>query len=80
MINFEMLCSTPHPRNVTGLSTHASPHRSALDAVVDTVRDEFIRLEKLIEQLLEDDPEGNAELVDQRLPASCFLPCLMCWK
>eukprot|EP00668_Euglena_longa_P017881 GGOE01022341.1.p1 GENE.GGOE01022341.1~~GGOE01022341.1.p1 ORF type:complete len:615 (+),score=236.01 GGOE01022341.1:48-1892(+) len=47
------------------LHEEAAPSdRSALDAVVDTVRDEFIRLEKLIENLLEDDPEGNAELVD----------------
>eukprot|EP00667_Euglena_gracilis_P004103 EG_transcript_4118 len=55
----------PEHIDIWHLHEEAAPSdRSALDAVVDTVRDEFIRLEKLIEQLLEDDPEGNAELVD----------------
>jgi ATP-binding cassette subfamily F protein 2 len=55
----------PEHVDIWHLHEEAAPSdRSAIDAVVDCVRDEFNRLEALIEQLLEEDPEGNCDLVD----------------
>jgi len=38
--------------------------KSALQSVVDVAAKEYERLEKLIQQLCEDDPEGNTELLE----------------
>lgn len=47
------------------LDTEAPPSdMSAIDAVIDYVSNEYKRLEELITTLLEEDAEGNAELID----------------